>query len=796
MIKNYFKTAWRSLLHNKGMAVLNIAGLTVGMTAAVLIFLWVANERSFDGYHPGADRIYSMNTTLPGKNWAWEGAAMGLADGVKKEVPDVKAVTRLLADARPVFIVRGEPQVEQKCAFVDVNWFRFFSYSFIEGNAAAFGQDPYSLVLTVSAAKQYFGGRDALGQTMRIDSLNYTVRGIVADAPANSSFQYHAFIPIAALVQNPQWRANGENWGNGDYRTFVQLSPGSRADAVAAKVSAVYQRYAHDDDHSTVIELEALTGIHFDNSHSDSIFEHGNREITTIFGLLGLVILLVACINYVNLTTAKASLRGKEVSIRKIVGAQRRQLFLQFVAESLLVSLFSLAATLLLVRLCLPAFSRLTGKDFTGALGLPAMWMVLGVTLAAAFVLNSIYPALLLSSFKPLNIFRGITVLRVRDGVLRKGLVVLQFCVSILLMTGAVVIYRQLRFVQKTNPGYDREQVLLVQLPIQVDPMTQASDVLHATQALKQELLGHSGIENVSVVSQPIVQIGSSTSGADWEGKDTSVNTKVAQLSADGDLQKTLHLGMAAGRWFLSGDKADESNFILNETAVRELHIRQPVIGARFRMHGVAGKVIGVVKDFHYKSMHEKTGPLVVFNNPGWGHLLLVRAAPQSAAAAVDVVQRVWKGQLPGVPLEYSFMDEQFDNLYRQDAIASTLVFVFALLAVFVSSLGLFGLAAFAAEQRTKEIGIRKILGATTASIGALLSRDFVRLVGIAVVVALPLAWWLMSGWLQNFAYRIGLSWWMFALPAVLALGMSLAITGGQAVRSAWKNPVRALRRE
>ncbi|HEY4111624.1 ABC transporter permease [Puia sp.] len=796
MITNYFKTAWRSLLFNKGMTALNIVGLAVGMTAAVLIFLWVDNELSFDRYQPGSDRTYSMITRLPTKNSEWEGAPMLLADAVKKEVPGVEKVTRLITDNQPVFRIGEEIQYQKKCAYVDPNWFDVFSYSFIAGNAGSFGNDPYSLVLTASAAKRYFGNAEAVGQTIRVDSLFYTVRGIVPDAPANSSFQYEAYMPIAGLLTNPQWQENGENWGNSDYRTFVWLAPGMRADAAERQLSAVLRRYSHSEDASFSIGLESLADLHFDNSHSDSIFDHGNRPVVLLFSLLGLVILAVACINYVNLTTAKASLRSKEVSIRKIVGAERRQLFFQFVTESFLISGFSLAVTMLLVWVALPGFAGLTGKDLSGAFESAAMGKVLGGTLAVAFVLNSVYPALLLSSFRPLNVFRGITVLKVKDSYLRKGLVVVQFGVSILLMTSTVVIYRQLRFIQKTGPGYDREQLMMVMLPRNVQPDVSPEDAQNHLRVMKQQLLSHSGIEQVSLVSQPIAHIGSVNNGADWEGRDTSVTKKVAQLSADADLQKTLHLELTAGRWFRSGDRADEQNYILNETAVRELNIRQPVIGAYFRLHGSPGKVVGVVKDFHFKSLHEKTGPLVIFNNPSWGHFFLIRTAPQGADAAVAAVKAIWKQAEPGLPLEYEFVNQQFNNLYRGDAIASALILIFAVIAVFISSLGLFGLAAFAAERRTREIGIRKILGATTASIGRLLSGEFVKLVVVAIVIATPLAWWAMNGWLQNFAYRVGLSWWMFVLPGAFALTLAMGITGWQAVRASWKNPVKSLRVE
>jgi putative ABC transport system permease protein len=809
MLHNYLKTAWRSLMHNKPLTALNVAGLTMGMTAAVLIFLWVQNELSFDRFEPGADRIFMASTRqtveigrapkaegAPAVRWEWEGSPMLLAAAAQKEVPGIEKITRLNQDNRPVFQVGNAVQFEKQCAYVDSNWFDMFSYRFIEGSAADFARDAYSLVLTAAEANRYFGKRSAVGQIVRIDSSDFTVKAVVADPPANSSFQYHAFLQIAALLRDPQQRQNGEYWGNDDYRTFVLLKAGVSADAVAAGFTDVFQHYAQDDQHVMRTTLTPLKDIHLDNQNSDASLGRGNIQVVKIFSLLGFVILLVACINYVNLTTAKASLRSREVSIRKIVGAQRWQLFLQFVAESLLISVLALAATLLLVRLCLPAFTGLTGKDLSGSLTSPAIWEVLGATLAAAFVLNSLYPALLLSSFKPLSVFRGVTVLKVNDAYFRKGLVVLQFGVSILLMTGTVVIYRQMRFVQQTNPGYDRSQVLAVELPYTPDPMHQSPGLGQQIHAMQQEMAAHSAIEQVSMVNQALVEIGSYSTGGDWEGRDTSFMPKIGQLSADANLQKTMRLEMAEGRWFREGDKADEQNYILNETAVRELPIHQPVLGQYFKWHGVQGRIIGVVKDFHFKSLHEKVGPLVVFNDPGWRHVYLVRTAPQRAGAAVAAIAAIWKRNLPGTPLQYQFLDEEFDRMYRQDAIAGKLVFIFTVIALGISALGLFGLAAFAAERREREIGIRRVLGATTASIGGLLSREFIQLVAIAILLATPLAWWAMNGWLRNFAYRVGISWWMFALSGGMALLMAVLITGWQAVKAAWKNPVRALRRE
>ncbi|HEV2482091.1 MAG TPA: ABC transporter permease [Puia sp.] len=793
MIRNYLKPAWRSLRRNPQVTMLNIAGLTIGMTAVVLIFLWVQNERGFDRYQPDSDHLYSLNTRLTSLDLSWEGAPMLLAPAAKLEVPGILRVTRLNTDNRPIFAIGDRVEYEKNCAYVDPNWFSLFSYHFIDGNAGGFGQDTHSVILTTSAAKKYFGSRPAIGETIRIDSARFRVTGVVADPPPNSSFQYQAYLPIAVLQTNAERRQHDEDWSNTDYRTFVQIAAGVSPQTIAADLTKVLQRGSHDDQGVLRAELAPLKDLHFDNSHSDTIFAHGNAQVVTIFSVLGILILLVACINYVNLTTAKASLRTKEVSIRKIVGAARRQLFLQFVAESVLVSILSAGAALLVVRFCLPVFGQLTGRDFSGAFNGGLIWAVTGCIVAAAFVLNSIYPALLLSAFRPLNIFRGVTVLKLKDVYLRKGLVVVQFTLAILLVTASLVIERQLHYIQSTDPGYDRSQVLMVNFPNHVDPTRQSANVAHTVEAIRQQLLAHSGIEAVSLASQPVVNIGSRTSNGDWDGKDTSFKPNFGQLSADAGLQQLLRLSLVSGRWFRAGDAADEANVVLNETAIKALHIRQPVLGARFTLHGVRGQVIGIVKDFHFRSLREKTGPLVIFNNPGWWQYFFIKTAPQSAAPAVAAVQEIWQRHFPGVPLEYNFMDERFDNLYRQDAITSKLILVFTFVAVMISALGLFGLAAFAAERRRREIGIRKVLGASTMRIGALLSREFLRLVIIAIVLATPLAWWAASSWLQGFAYRTPLSWWMFAISWALTMAMALLITGWHALRAARVNPVKSL---
>ncbi|MEO5592761.1 MAG: ABC transporter permease [Chitinophagaceae bacterium] len=788
MLKNYFKNAWRNIRRNKTTSIINIAGLSVGMTAAVLILLWVQNETSFDNYKDKKN-IYRLTTRIPG--WIWETTPLLLADAVKHDLPEIENTTKLYTSNWPVFNINGNLFYGKNCAYVDENWFRFFPSNFVEGSAASFNANPFSVILSSSEAKKYFGNSNATGQTIRIDSANYKVSGVIADAATNSSFQYKAFLPIAALLTNPQIRANDEQWNNANYITFIKLFPGSTPAVITKKINDLVIKKR--DAEAAPIGLTSLNDMHFETEIQNSSFTHGNINTVYIFSFLGFLLLLIACINYVNLTTAKASLRAKEVSIRKIAGANRSNLFFQFVTESIIISLLSLITTLVLIQICLPAFNELTEKTFTLRLASASLWQVLGITLLSALLLNSIYPAILLSSFKPLNVFKGITVLKTRDSSFRKGLVVLQFTISVILIAGTIIIYRQMQFIQKDDPGYNRSQVISFALPSTIGQEKRVS----ITQAMKKDLLSQNGIEMVGMSNQPVVNIGSMCSEcADWAGHDTSYKPRIAQLSADVDFQKTMQLKMKEGRWFRDNNGLDRKKFILNETAVKDFNLAIPVIGQSFIFKGDTGRIIGVVKDFAYKSMHEKMGPVVIWNNPLWQNHFVVRASSKNASLALANIEKTWQKYIPESPVEYSFLDDTFNNLYNQDQLASLLIFVFAMIAVTISASGLFSLAAFEAEQRTKEIGIRKVLGATVAGITGLLSKDFVKLVCLAIIVATPLTWWAMSKWLDNFAYRITISWWMFGAAGLLAMLIALFTISFQAIKAALTNPVKSLRSE
>jgi putative ABC transport system permease protein len=800
MLKNHFKTAWRNFWKHRTTGFINITGLSVGMAAAVFIFIWVQNEYNFDKDVADASRIYRIKDYLSidkTSTWIWESSPYSLGEEAKKQMPEVEGLTRLQAVSyAPLQInIRGEFFPETTAAYVDNDWFDMFKSDFVSGNAIAFKQNPFSVILSASKAKKYFANEDAIGKTIRIDSNDYQVQAVVKDAPASSSFKFDVFIPVAARQADIKQKENEMQWGNFYYLTFLKLKPGTDLKKTSAKLQGILEK--HRDQKNLKIGLIKLADMHFENDLQNSSIIHGDKKVVLIFVVLGILLLVIACINYVNLTTARASLRAKEVSIKKIVGAGRGSLFAQFISESALISVLALVLTILIVATFMPAFNSFTERNFSLSDDSGYLWLIMTGTLLITIILNSIYPALLLSSFKPLNTFRGASVLKMNDAMLRKGLVVLQFTFSIFLIVGVITIYRQLAFIRSQNPGYNRAQLMSFNVPWKAIGKLddKAGEALKST--IKQSLLQQSPIQAVSLIGLGSIQNNEnySSGGADWDGRAKDFEPAVSYFTVDVDYNKLVKLNFITGRWFMEG-KSDARNCILNETAVKEFNLRKPYVGQRFVSNGDTGVVIGVVKDFNYRTMHDKIGPVAFKPNNTYNTNYLIKVAPNKQADAVKAVGAIWKQNFPGQPFNYNFLDQEFDKIYRNDARSSGLMSVFALVAVIISCLGLFGLAAFTAEQRGKEIGIRKVLGATVSGIVSLISVDFIVLVIVALLIASPLAWWLMNIWLQNFAYRIDMQWWVFLLAGIIAVLIAFVTISFQAIKAAVANPVKSLRSE
>jgi ABC-type antimicrobial peptide transport system permease subunit len=798
MLKNYFKTAIRTLWRNSSTSVINLFGLSVGMTAAVFIFLWVQSELTANDYHPDKDNIYRITSSIKisdTENWVWEAVPMLMAPTAAKEIPAVTNTSRLIVNTwgGPVLKINQQLYSEKTTAVIEKNWFDLFHYDFIEGNATAFSSDPFSIVLTESKAKKYFGRTEAVGKIIKVDSVNYTVQGVVKDNPVNSSFQFDIMMQLGGRLADANTYKNDKTWNNFTYITFLKLRPDAKIISVTNQLNDLLNK--NRTNHNGKVSIRPLKDIYFEDDLQTSELPHGNKKTTYIFCLLGLLLLITACINYVNLTTAKASLRAKEVSVRKIIGAHKSHLFFQFIAESVVISFVALLITLILLQLCLPLFNSITEKQFVLPLTSGAMWQVLLLTLLFTVVLNGIYPAVLLASFQPLNVFRGKSLLTMSDAVVRKGLVVFQFSLSMMLIIGSIVIYRQLNFIQNNNPGYKISQVMSVQLFYRSYAGFDQEQKRSFFSTLQQQLQSKSSILQVSNGSDQIMNVtGSSSGNADWAGRDTAFNPTIAYLRVDTAFKSMFSLQMKTGEWFSAGQ--DEHNYIINETAAEQFNIAKPVVGQRFIWGEDTGRVIGIVKDFHYKSMHEKIGPMVIANARGTAAYFFIKTAPGNLQKAIKDVGAVWAANIPNEPFEYNFLDDSFNELYKTDIKTSKLMAVFSVIAIIIAALGLFGLATFTTEQRTKEIGIRKVLGASVQQITNLLSKDFILLVLLSIVLASPIAWWLMNLWLQDFAYKADITWWIFAAAGFLSLMIALFAVGFQAVKAALANPVKSLRTE
>ena len=800
MLRSYFLIAIRNLWRNKTSAFINIFGLAIGMATAVLILLWVQNERSFDQYHANAKQTYRVLSHIKvsaNEIWNWNTTPMLLLPEAEKQIPEIEQFARFKNGSRyAVFNVDGNLFKEKKYAYVDENWFYLFDYQFVEGSAQDALKDLRNIVLTESKAQQLFGKQNAVGKTIRIDTLDFVVKAIIKENPSNSSFQFDYLIPLAAHFSNPDNYENDRHWGNFNYNAFIKVRKDVDLTNVSDKLTAVL-RANKQQDSTSYHTLQALPTMHFDHSLMNDGFATGNETTVKVFALIGLLILLIACINYVSLATAKAGLRTKEVSVKKIIGASKTLLFRQFMTESVLTSVLAMVLSIGLVQLGLGVFNQLMENTLRLDANNFGIWLVFGGTTLAAILLTGIYPSLLLANFQPVKLLRGFSWVGGKNANFRKGLVVLQFFISTVLIISTIVIYQQLRFIKNKDLGYQKENIFSIVFPYNIFNSPDRNERMSVLATFKEKLSVQTSIKKVALASESIVNNGSSSSGnLDWEGKEPSFEPTVMQMSADADFQNVFGLKLVEGRWFEAGNVADENNLILNEAAVKALQLKEPYIGQRLTFQGDPGQVVGIVKDFHFRSMHEAIMPAVICNKSSWRSQIFIKTTGEKTAQALAAAEVAWKALVPNQPFEYTFEDETFEKLYEADQRTGKLLNIFAGIAIFISCLGLFGLATFSAERRTKEIGIRKVLGASIGDIATLLSKEFVQLVLVAFAIAAPVGWWAMDKWLQDFAYRVDIQWWMFALAGVAALLIAVFTVGFQAVRAGMSNPVEALRTE
>jgi putative ABC transport system permease protein len=804
MFLNYLKIAVRNIRKHKGYSFINIAGLAMGMSCALFILLAVQDELSFDRFHANAETLFRVEQDQKGGQGLFHVNVTPYAMGpaLKTGIPEITDSTR--AARTGALLVRfGEKAFfESRIAAVDPSFLRMFSFSPLRGSAETALNNPSDLVVTEDFANKYFGTADAVGKSVTINNaFPATVTAVLKNVPANSTIVFDALLPVEFLKN---FGININNWGTNEIITYVQLQPLSAATPVNEKITNFYrgralQSFGNPSDPAIRRQMESYKGPDFTLMPLVDIrlygffgFNRTDRAIKTVytFAAIALFVLLIACINFMNLATARSANRAKEVGLRKTVGALRKSIAGQFYGESVFTAVLSGLIALALVVLLRPGFNALVGKQIglASILSLKFLVGIAGVTLLTGFVAGS-YPALFLSAFRPAAVLKGKVAGGARSALFRKVLVVVQFGLSVLLLVGMGVVSAQVDFMRSKKLGYDKDQLLYL-------PMR--GETARSYASFKEQLLLDPKIQGVTATHQPPTSIGSNSWGASWDGKDPEQRFLIGFGSVDFDYPETMKIEMAAGRTFDKKYAGDNGRtFLVNEEVPKLMGLKSAeAVGKRFNFQGIDGTIVGVMKNFHYQSVRNAIEPMAVAVVPRAFAFAVVRLQAGAAGPALEAVKTTWQKVYPLYPFDYRFFDQDFDQMFRSDERMGAMMKIFAVLAMLIACLGLFGLASFTAEQRTKEIGVRKVLGAGVPGIVVLLTREFVQWVLIADLIAWPAAYFLMRSWLQGFAYRTGISWWLFLATGAGTLAVALITVGFQAFRAANSNPVHALKYE
>ena len=787
MIKNYFKTTWRNLLTNKAFSFINISGLALGMICSLLITLWLKDELMMDKFHTNNTRLYRVmeNQFYSGSISTFSSTPGILAENIVKDIPEIKMASQFLWEEEPLFTV-GDTYDKEKGRYAQKDFLKMFSFKLAKGDPATALAQPDGIVLTKKLAAKYFKKEDPIGKIIKIDNKdNVIVTGILEDIPETSSIKFDFLLSYERWWKQNDW---AKEWGNNGPRCYVLLSENTSAEKVNAKI----KNYIKTKNKDSNVELFLQN---FGESYLYSNWEAGKQnggriEYVRIFSIVAVIILLIACINFMNLATAKSLKRAKEIGVRKVAGARKKQLIAQFIGESLFISFLAMCLSIIAVFFILPLFNSLTEKHLTlSIMDYSTILLILLLTLFTGIIAGS-YPALFMSSLNPITILKGKLKLNSGADYFRKGLVVFQFALSVILIMGMIVIFRQINYVNSKNLGFHKEDLLYMPLE---------GALGKNFESFKMELARQPGIKSVTSAQSSPLEVGSSTMGVRWPGKDTTKQLLFNTNPITYDYIKTMGIDLVQGRDFRTDYGMDTMNYLVNEAAAKKIGYKEPV-GKELTMWGDKGTIIGVMKDYHHNSLHVAIEPIILrlFKkswNSYWGNVI-IRTEAGKTKQAIASMEKTFKEFNPGFPFRYYFTDEELANNYKAENTVSKLSRYFAFLAIFISCLGLFGLVMFTAEQRTKEIGIRKVLGATVTGIVQMLSKDFLKLVCISFLIGFPVSWWAMNKWLQNFVYRIPIDWWMFVIAGLAALLIALITISFQAVKVARKNPVRALRTE
>ncbi|MEM7658394.1 MAG: FtsX-like permease family protein [Bacteroidota bacterium] len=793
MLKHYFKIGWRSLLRHRALSFINVLGLTLGLTVCLLMLMYVRHELGFDKFHENSDRMVRVWSEFHSQG---ESIKAGVTPNIilpllKRTYPEQVQTGVRVYKTDPLISYGDQVYREDACLFVDSSFFEVFSFELQEGDPATALTNPTSIILTRSMATKFFGAEPALGKVVGFGGKKtpFKVTGIVADPPSNTQIEFRMLVPFHTL----RWASQNETFGSANYFTFLVLDRPESGPDIQAKFPEVMEELGGEElVNSITYHLQPFEEMYLYSSDIESYgpVKSGNANYIYLFTTLALLVLLIAVINYVNLTTARSIDRAREVGLRKVIGAQRRQLIQQFLGETTLVALIALACSLLLFQALVPLFSMLVDRELDPValfepnvlIGLIGGGLLLGM-------LAGIYPALILSNYQPVSVMQGKFGNSGKGLWLRRGLVIFQFTISVILIAGAMIIQRQIEFFQDKELGYSRERIIHTYVGGQQDSLLTA---------LRIDLENDPSVLGTTTATEAPHNIGGGYGLSTRAGEDGGM---VTAMMVDEKYLETMEMTLLSGRNYSPAQVQEEPDsgkyaFLINEQTLDFLELEaEESIGTFLDLNGRHGFIQGVVKDFHFASLHQPIGPLVLFNGTSRNQLM-IKMAPGPTAPNLIRISDIWQKHVPNLPFDYRFLDDSYENMYRSEEQTRQFSLVFAILAIFIAILGLIGLAAYTIVQRTQEIGIRKVLGAEPLQLVSLLSREFTIMVGIAFLIGSPITVILLSRWLENFAYQVPIGWSIFAITGILALAVAWLTVSGLAYRAAHADPVRSIRSE
>ncbi|MBD1392261.1 FtsX-like permease family protein [Mucilaginibacter glaciei] len=803
MIKNYLKTAWRNLAQNKTTSIISVAGLAVGICCFLLLTTYLINELRYDRFHDKADRIvriaFSHKSADDPEAKTTSVTPTAPVPVFKQELSEIEDGVRIYdySGNRPAAIQYGDKLLsEKKMLLADDSFFKIFGFKFLAGDRATALASPLSVVITQSTAKRYFGNENPLGKVLKVNQTrSLMVSGVVEDVPEYSQIKFNMVGNYAMLD-----RSKTREWSSSNDYSYLLLKPGASVPSAQAKMNSYLNKLFKDQTGGgkSWFTLEPLTKVHLYSTAGGGLEPAGNIKYIYILGIVSVILLLLACVNFLNLVTAKSAERAKEIGVRKVMGAQRGQLFFQFITEAGIITFVSLVTGLLLATICFPAFSNFSGQVLSFSTW-NTSWLI--YALVSLFIIVTLlagtYPSLYLSAFKPIVTLKGNTGGQAGGNTLRKSLVVFQFVVSVFFIICTLIAGGQLKYIQNLNTGMSRQQVMV----LEIGGMPYSS-----MEPFKNDLMQQPGVQGATATYDSPVNVRGGYSINSADGKASDFELSVIAMPVEKSFIKTMGIHLVQGNDLDLGDeqrvltpKSEERNysFILNETAIRAMGWKpKDAIGKHIGLNGRMGTIKAIAKDFNFTSLHDKISPIVMFPEYDWFGKLLVKTNGKNTANTIAAVQTKWHKYYPNTPIEFHFLDQEFEAMYKTEQRTGSILKAFTVVTIFISCLGLFGLAVFSTRQRVKEIGIRKVLGANVMSIVTLISADFLKLVVIAVIISSPLAWYAMGKWLQDFAYRIEINWWVFAVAGGTAILIAFITVSYQSIKAALSNPVKSLRSE